>query len=132
MKLQYCADIRSYWEPIRVALQKVVDKIHPDWIPEDVYVAVITGQARVYLAHDGVIVFKLTPQPYTGENDLFVWAAHSNNGNALIEYADDVEAIAREFGATRILFTSPRKGMEALPERIPGWRQGDTIYEKRI
>ena len=62
----------------------------------------------------------------------FVWAAYSKDGNALIKYYQDVDAIAKEFGASKISFASPRKAWHKTIHKIPGWYEVETVYEKRI
>ena len=132
MQLTHCTLIKEYWDHIRHALECVIEKTNPDWIPEDVYMACLLGQARVYLAPDGVIVFKLLTDSVTNETSLFVWAAYSKEGDALIKYYQDVDTIAEEFGASKISFASSRKGWHKAINKIPGWREAETIYEKRI
>ena len=132
MQLVHCTLVKEYWDHIRALLEKVIEKANPDWIPEDVYMACMLGQARVYLAPDGLIVFKLLTDNLTNENTLFVWAAYSKEGNALIKYYQDVDTIAEEFGASKISFTSSRKAWHKAIHKIPGWSEGETIYEKRI
>jgi hypothetical protein len=132
MELVHCIYVKEYWDHIRYALECVIEKTNADWIPEDVYAACMMGQARVYLAPDGVIVFKLLTDNITNQNSLFVWAAYSKDGNALIKYHQDVDAIAKEFGASKISFASPRKAWHKAIHKIPGWYEVETVYEKRI
>lgn len=132
MKLVPVKDIRAYWEPIRAYLEKLVDKVHPDWIPEDVFHAVRSGTAFVYIAPDGVAVFRCKQTEFDNETVLFLWAGYSTNGDAMVEYAADVEFIARSVGAAKIQFTSSRKGMEKQVTRLPGWTATEVVYEKRI
>ncbi len=132
MQLQHCENIKASWGFIRNALECLINKTNPNWLPEDVYMAAMLGQARIYTTPDGVIVFKLLTDDLTQEISLFVWAAYSNLGDALVMYHEDVDAIARSFGATKISFTSSRKGWHKAINKIPGWREGETIYEKRI
>jgi len=133
MQLTYCENIRESWDFIRNALECLINKTNTKgWIPEDVYMAAILGQARVYRTPDGVIVFKLLTDDLTHEVSLFVWAAYSLEGEALVKYHQDVDTIAREFGASKISFTSSRRGWHKAINKIPGWREGETIYEKRI
>ena len=93
MQLVYCKLVKEYWDHIKPQLEIVVEKTNPDWIPEDVYMACMLGQARVYLSPDGLIVFKLLTDSVTNENSLFVWAAYSI-GDALVKYYQDVDTIA--------------------------------------
>ena len=132
MQLIYCDNLRESWDFIKNALECLVNKTSPNWIPEDVYMAAMLGQARIYRSPDGVIVFKLLTDELTQEISLFVWAAYSKEGDALIKYHQDVDTIAREFGASKISFTSSRKAWHKAINKIPGWREGETIYEKRI
>ena len=132
MQLIYCDNLRESWDFIKNALECLVNKTSPNWIPEDVYMAAMLGQARIYRSPDGVNVFKLLTDELTQEISLFVWAAYSKEGDALIKYHQDVDTIAREFGASKISFTSSRKAWHKAINKIPGWREGETIYEKRI
>ena len=114
-------------------LLKVVVKLKNDvWIPEDVYHAAMLGTAQIWLANDALIVIRAAEDEFTREPIMFIWAAYSSNGDALVEYCEDVEIIARNMGAAKIQFMTPREGMEKRLQRLPGWHRGNTLFEKEI
>jgi hypothetical protein len=110
------AGVRQAWPLILPSLQAVLAKTHDDWIPEDVYHALKSGEAACHLATDhsgfcGVLITTRTTAEFSGETALHVWIAH-NTGNADVFAAGlpMLREMARKGGFTRITFGSPRPG----------------------
>lgn len=105
--------LRAAWPRIRAGL----DRLPPeDWIAEDVYHAIKAGTAALYIGtndtgYAGFFAFRLQQEEFSREPVLHVWLA-CNEGDA--DVFGQAEAfilhVAREAGARRMTFGSPRKG----------------------
>ena len=74
--------LHTHWPFIRSGLDSIVQKVHPDWIPENVFSALATGHANCVLAQRGgkdigFVVYYRQPRPFSMKPDLFIWAAYS-------------------------------------------------------
>ncbi len=125
------ADIGKHWERIRAGLEVVHAKTAPDWIPEDLYVALDAGAATLFVADecDGFLILQ-KQQLGRHRSKLLVWVVHAPS-----EYAQwsaqvypELERIAREIGAVRLEMQSPRKGWL----RDPFWVAKETIFTHEI
>jgi hypothetical protein len=102
------------------------------WRPEDVYAEVVNGNAWLYTAPEGFIIFQPQREPYSGDRVLLVWIVWGEGARLLEKYNDDVEALARFHGFDMITFWSPRPGLERVPQRLPGWEKQTVIFQRRL
>ena len=91
-------------------------KAADDWIAEDVYHAIKSGDAACHLASNdggyaGLLVTTLTRAEFSGTPALHVWIVH-NAGDAAVFDAGLalLRRMARQAGAARITFGSTRLG----------------------
>lgn len=105
--------LRAIWPQILVGLEKMPAE---DWISEDVYHAIRSGESALYIGtnesgYAGFIVLRQQRTEFSREPVLHVWLAH-NVGDADVFGAaqDFVKQIARSMGAKKITFGSPRIG----------------------
>jgi hypothetical protein len=73
------SDIRQCWDEVRPGLEEIKAR-WPEantWRPEDVYAAVVNGDAVLYRTEDGFAVCTIEVDQYTGTKDLFIWIAHA-------------------------------------------------------
>lgn len=76
------SDIRQCWDEVRPGLEEIKAR-WPEantWRPEDVYAAVVNGDAVLYRTEDGFAVCTIEVDQYTGTKDLFIWIAHAPVG----------------------------------------------------
>ena len=107
--------LRSVWPIVRHGLDVVVQKNRVDWIPEDVYHALKSGTAALHFSGEGsFLVTCLNVNDYTDNRELHIWIAYSadESRNVIDEGLELLKAMAKNAGATRITFDSPRKGWE--------------------
>lgn len=107
-------NIRAVWDFVR----KGLDRMPPeDWIAEDVYHAIRSGESALYVSRDqwgaplGYVVLRRQVAEFSGTVSCHVWLAYSEAGED--EYAaalDLFQHVARQMGASRITFASPRPG----------------------
>jgi len=122
-------DIRQTWETVKCWLDIVAD--NQDWRSEDVYAACVAGNAALYMPDDddeGLLILRVTENPFTGDKVLFIWVAYSPLGDAQEKYSGDLESIAREAGCQWIEFESKRKGFSRRGE----WEPMNTMYRRKV
>lgn len=106
-------ELRAVWADVRAGLDKMPAE---DWIAEDVYHAIRGGTAALYLGVgesgcQGFMVLRQQFAEFSGAPILHVWLAYSVAGADVYAQAEDyVRGIARQMGANRITFGSPRPG----------------------
>ncbi|MFL9582363.1 hypothetical protein [Stenotrophomonas sp. AB1(2024)] len=109
-------ELRAHWPVIAPALDSVIAATSPDWIKEDVFHRIKSGEAVLHVVYglgQYKCMFILTREveEYSGNPSLHIWIAH--NGGDAESYNFGLEQIkqaARHFGATRLTLESPRLG----------------------
>ena len=104
------ADLRRVWAGVRAGLDAMPPE---DWIAEDVYHAIKSGESALYVARGGggFVVFRRLVAEFSGTIDCHVWLAY--NAGSVAEYDAALrlyQHVARQMGASRITFESPRQG----------------------
>ena len=106
-------NLRQHWEYIRHGLEIVRSKGHTEYIPEDVYCDCFEQRSMLFM---GVIDHKpvgfVVLQPIG--NRLHVWAAWSliNDDTLFMQAFQEIQAIAKQGGKTKVTFNSERRGWE--------------------
>lgn len=121
-------DIRKAWDTVRLGLEHVRRKASPEWLPEDIYAACVTGQAFLYSADCGFIVVQPQTNKITSEPELLVWVAYSNMPDSVSTFQGAVDNVARDNGFKRLVMWSNRPGWE----KVPGWVPKNVIYEREL
>lgn len=114
LRLIHPSELHSVWPIVRDGLSEVANRNHVDWIQEDVYHAIKSGGSALHLSEDGsFLVTCLNQNVYTGNRELHIWVARScGNGDIIDEGLELLRSMARNSGAVKITFDSPRKGWE--------------------
>jgi hypothetical protein len=105
--------LRQHWEYIRHGLEIVRSKGHTEYIPEDVYCDCYEQRSMLFM---GIIDHKpvgfVVLQPIG--NRLHVWAAWSllNDEALFMQAFQEIQAIAKQGGKTKVTFNSERRGWE--------------------
>jgi hypothetical protein len=132
MNRLYPVDIRDHWDDIKQDVVDLQERYNFEWRPEDVYHECRSGDAYLYFGDKpGFIIFKEQSAEYTGEKELFVWMVCVPGMGNIDEYYEDYTDIARRIGATKIVWSSPRKAFERLAKRNH-WKVRTTIYEMEM
>ena len=106
-------NLRQHWEYIRHGLEIVRSKGHTEYIPEDVYCDCFEQRSMLFM---GIIDHKpvgfVVLQPIG--NRLHVWAAWSliNDDTLFMQAFQEIQAIAKQGGKTKVTFNSERRGWE--------------------
>jgi len=119
-------DVRKVWDDFKPRLQELCESYDTGWRPEDVYHLALLERVAVY--HDpgspgNYAVMRLRDD--YGVTVLFIWIV-IGQGDVIGRYQDELARIAREAGARRIVFESPRKGFF----RLEGWKPYMTIFHR--
>jgi hypothetical protein len=110
------AGVRQAWPLILPSLQAVLSKTQDDWIPEDVYHALKSGEAACHLATGpqgfcGILVTTRTHTEFSGTTALHVWIVHNTGESDVLEAGlPMLREMAKKGGFARITFGSPRPG----------------------
>lgn len=105
--------LRSVWNFVREGLAEMPAE---DWIAEDVYHAIRSGNAALHLAIDdtgpvGFLVLVRRTAEFSGVPILHVWLAYSKaDKDAFTAGEKVIRETARRMGAHKITFGSPRMG----------------------
>jgi hypothetical protein len=104
------ADLHKHWDFVRKGCEVVKVKTGENWLPEDVYTAIKTNSAQLFLFADGFCVLQHIKDAYNNENVLHIWVAyHSTREDIKEASTNELIKIAKSIGARTITFTSPRK-----------------------
>lgn len=113
-------DVRLVWDDIRPYVIEIRDQHNLGCKQEDVYAQCLYGNAFCYTCDDGFVIVKPQEDHHTLKKELFVWLCYSHGKDALIEYHDDICAIAKDIHAESIKFVSSRPGFQRLAKQN-GW-----------
>lgn len=110
------------WDDLRPRLEKLRARFSLEWRPEDVYMEVRNGRFVIYTDPDApgsYAIMQQRPIAHHPEMDeIFIWIVIGEGENVIQRYQDALDALAREAGASRFVFESPRTGFQVLP----GWK----------
>ena len=110
------ATLRAHWANISASLDAILQKAPEDWIKEDVYHAIKSGNAACVIGLDnggyaGVMVVVQRVAEFSGERSLHVWIAHNlGERDVLQEGIQMVRDLAAQSGIAKVTFGSPRVG----------------------
>ena len=124
------AALRQDWPWVKPLLDSVIAKTGEAWWPEDVYAAVSSGKAAMWVSDspEGVLVAYPEKEGWSGETVLHVWvcACESMSGIVCEAYKVLTDA-ALKVGAKKLVMESPRKGWQR-----EGWNVQRYIYERSL
>jgi hypothetical protein len=112
-QLIHPAQLRAVWGRVKAGLEAMPPE---DWIAEDVYHAIKSGQSALYLFQEagqfaGFIVLRRQIAEFSGEVSCHIWLAYSvSHADAYLAAESFIKDAAKHMGASRITFSSPRKG----------------------
>ncbi len=122
----HLADIDQHWAAIEKGLLCVQKKTDADWQPEYYRTACREKRAFLFMAKEGFVI--LSPIATSKGVVLSIEIAYGLGMGLIDRYSPHIEQFARDIGATRIQFNSPRRGFE----RLPGWTVSTVTYQRSI
>jgi hypothetical protein len=117
--------LHDVWAFVKQGLDEVIKKTKPEWIAEDIYTALSTGHATLFVSFSdqkpiGYTITYFSPIAFTQQRELFIWVAWTIKP-AQRTSEDDVDAavwhnmnglfrLAHAEKCSRITCISPRRG----------------------
>jgi hypothetical protein len=119
-------DLHKHWFSVRTGLEVVLEKSFDTWIPEDVYCAIRTGAAQLFLMDGGFVVMQSNRDQWTNEQSLHIWITYHESGGFDVtdEFHSSLRKLADNAGINKITFSSKRRW-----ERKSGAKVKEIIYE---
>jgi len=108
-------NIRQMWPVVLPGIQTIRECNSEPWLPEDVYAALVTGQAAMYAfntiegQHAGFGVYQVMPLPYEANPVLNIWLGHSETPKQAAYGVELSKLIAGAMGLERIVFSTPQQ-----------------------
>jgi hypothetical protein len=128
-------DITHVWDMILPGIQNIGMRSREGWRPEDVYAALRTGGSVLHIGYLGEVYvgFVVTTLiPGYRDKSLNIWLCfNASSEDALDIFGDDLIQVAKEAGAARLTFYSPRAGWEKRLKDY-GFRPVRTVFEKEL
>jgi hypothetical protein len=123
------AEVKKHWTGMREALKALTKHGTDGWVVEDIYAFLVSGHATLYVEEgvEGFAIVQLLPN-YFGKR-LHLWIVHLDDDP--LKFMDDILKLAKEHGADRVTFESPRKGWTRRAERL-GFQAMRTVYERMV
>lgn len=106
-------ELHAVWQQVSEGL---ADMPADDWIAEDVYHLIKSGDSALYMAlrdgtYDGFLVVRQLVAEFSRTPTLHVWLAYHVTTDNVREHVDGfLRQLAQNMGARRITFTSSRPG----------------------
>lgn len=106
IKLEPC-NIQDVWDTVTPGLLEIKTEWPESntWSMIDVYNAVRTGEAVLYLTDDGFVICTLETDRWTEDSDLFIWIAYcppAKRGGMLKKYWPSFIEVAKHLGCKGI------------------------------
>ncbi len=130
----YPADPIRHSEALHHGLHVVKRETDAEWCVEQIVTSLQECKSFLFMDSfdpQSFVVLTEWQCPYTKQRVLEVQAAYSPNGNAMVKYSADIDAIGREAGCSRIEFSSPREGFKRLAGRH-GYEPVCVTYRKML
>lgn len=108
--------VRVVWPDIKERLDALAAEYGDGWIPEDIFVELVTGGAYLWATPQmqGFVVLTILVAPWG--KDLNVWVADNETRTNAAVYWEQLKQIARDNNCTAVVFDSEREGFaRAIP-----------------
>ena len=109
-------EIRQTWNMVKPGLERILEKSPENWIPEDVYAALVNNRANLWLAVDNNYVIGFVVG-YVNGDSFHVWCAYGDLKGNLKQWFSWLEDIART-QCTRITFDSWRPAWNRVGKEL--------------
>ena len=118
--------VRRFWPVILPGVQQIRETNKEPWLPEDIFTALVTGGAQLYVFHKegafaGFSVLQVMQFPFQDEPVVNIWLGYAvEKGNA--HYGVELtRQVASAAGIERIVFASPHEGWTGKFKKITTW-----------
>lgn len=107
--------LRVAWPRVRERVAAISARWDEPWLAEDVYAAVLTGNAYLWATPDFATFVVLQVDPMPHGRDLRVWIGSNVAAERPAEFMEQMRAIAAECDCSRVVCESPRRLDLVLP-----------------
>ena len=121
MPLEF-ADVREHWDMVKVGLESISQETQSDWRLEDVYASLVQGQSHLLIdtsrTKTGFTVVESVRIPFQNADKLLIWIAYDPEPESALNYAEELDALARKTGHKQIEFLTPHPKLWSLGEKF--------------
>lgn len=117
-------DIRQMWPVVLPGIRKIKEADGWAWLPEDVYAALITGAAALYVfedphgKHAGFAVYQVIPLEFEANPALNIWLGHAEEPDYGKYGVELSRLVAGAMGIERIVFSTTQQSAWLKPFRL--------------
>ena len=115
-------EIRMAWKWVRPQLEEVIKKCHEHFLPEDIYHAVLAGNAVLCEMgkQEGILVVERTEQ--WGRAVMNCWVCHHDSEEYTVaNYWDSIVDLAKTLKVEAITMHGPRAYHKVVPVEMIGY-----------
>jgi riboflavin biosynthesis pyrimidine reductase len=127
------SDIRQHSWVLRGINEILRDNPQLTFTPEDIFVACVQGEARLWTTDEGMVVTTGITDVYTGERSLLIWLAWAKErGKNLVQIHQDFFIEQARLGGFRKL--EVRSAVVELKDYIlaSGWQLDTIVYTRDV
>ena len=128
------ANVRQEWDWVKRGIEEIIaEQPQLTFRPEDVYAAVLNGEALLWVAPEGFVITTEQSDEFTGAKTFFVWLAWAKERgqSCVVKYYSFFAQIAKQHGFSNIEVRTP---ITALEEYLlaEGWIKDTVIYTREL
>lgn len=119
-------DIRGTFATIRPGIEKIIASNGEPFVPEDVYMALISGAASLYMCYrgdeyTGFAVFRAMQFDFEPKPVLNIWLGYSVEKASGYLGREMAKSVAKAAGIERVVYASSQKGWTETDKLITSW-----------
>jgi hypothetical protein len=128
------ANVRQEWEWVKRGIEEIIaEQPRLTFRPEDVYAAVLNGEALLWVAPEGFVITTEQDDEFTDKKSFFVWLAWTKERgqSCVVKYFSFFAQIAKQHGFSHIEVRTP---ITALEEYLlaEGWEKNTVVYTREL
>jgi hypothetical protein len=127
-------DIRKDWDSVGPAVNRLIqDYPQLSFRSEDVYAAVVSGEAIYWKAPEGFVISTVEIDEFSGEKTLLIWLAwsHKRGKKNVLKYYPFFQKTAKEAGMEAIEVRTPLPEMRQILVGA-GWKVDTVVYRLEV
>jgi hypothetical protein len=120
------SDVRGIFSTIRPGIDKIIESNGEPFVPEDIYIALITGAADLYVGYrgdeyTGFAVLKPIQFDFESKPVLNIWLGYSVEKASGYLGLEVARTVAKAAGMERIVFSSSQPRFASQYKLITSW-----------
>ena len=128
------ANVRQEWDWVKQGIDEILaEQPQLTCRPEDVYAAVLNGEALLWVAPEGFVITTEQSDEFTGAKTFFIWLAWAKERgqSCAIKYLPFFAKLAKENGYKNIETRTPVSTLEDY-FLVEGWVKDTVIYTREL